>query len=210
MKLDREQYLLYGITDRGYLRGNTLEEAAEEALLGGVSILQLREKDLDESDLRSEAIALQALCRRYQVPFILDDNVALAVELDLDGVHVGQNDMPAMEARRIIGPDKILGVTAKTASQAQAAEAAGADYLGSGAMFGTHTKPDARPMSCETLKGIAGSVSIPVVAIGGITLKNVMELGGTGIAGVAVVGGLFGQPDIRQAAAALREAAKSL
>lgn len=210
MKLDRERYLLYGITDRGYLCGNTLEEAAEEALLGGVSILQLREKDLDESDLRSEAIALQALCKRYQVPLILDDNVPLAVELDLDGVHVGQNDMPAMVARKIIGPGKILGVTAKTAEQARAAETAGADYLGSGAMFGTHTKLDARPMSCKTLKEIAASVSIPIVAIGGITLENVRELKGTGIAGVAVAGGLFGQPDIRRAAAALKEAVKSL
>ena len=207
--MDRKILRLYAITDRSYLSGRalSLEEAVEEALKGGVTIVQLREKHLDEGDLRGEALLLQRLCARFHVPLILNDNVRLAMELGCDGVHVGQSDMPAGEARRMLGPGKILGVTAKTAEQARAAEAAGADYLGSGAMFTTSTKPEALPMSGEQLRAIAGSVDIPVAAIGGIDISNASRLKGCGIAGIAVSGGIFGQPDIRQAARQLREEA---
>ena len=210
--MNREVLCLYAITDRSYLSGRTLtlEEAVEEALKGGVTIVQLREKHLDEGDLRGEALLLQRLCARFHVPLILDDNVRLAMELGCDGVHVGQSDMPAGEARRMLGPGKILGVTAKTVEQAQAAEAAGADYLGSGAMFTTSTKPEALPMSGKQLRAIAGSVDIPVAAIGGIDITNASQLEGCGIAGIAVSGGIFGQPDIRQAALMLREEAERI
>ena len=210
--MNREVLCLYAITDRSYLSGRalSLEEAVGEALKGGVTIVQLREKLLDEGDLRSEALLLQRLCARFHVPLILDDNVRLAVELGCDGVHVGQSDMPAGEARRMIGPGKILGVTAKTVEQAKAAEAAGADYLGSGAMFITSTKPEALPMSGELLRAIAGSVDIPVAAIGGIDITNASQLEGCGIAGIAVSGGIFGKPDIRQAALMLREEAERI
>ena len=204
--MNREQVRLYGITDRHYHAGMSLAEAAEEAIIGGVSILQLREKDLPEDELRKAVIGVRDVCRRYGVPLILDDNVELAAELGCDGVHVGQKDMPAAEARRILGPDKILGVTAKTVEQAKAAEAAGADYLGSGAMFATNTKLDALPMSPETLFSITQSVSIPVAAIGGLDISNIGILRGTGVAGAAVCGGIFNTPDIQAAARALREA----
>ena len=210
--MDRKILRLYAITDRSYLSGRalSLEEAVEEALKGGVTIVQLREKHLDEGDLRGEALLLQRLCARFHVPLILNDNVRLAMELGCDGVHVGQSDVPAGEARRMLGPGKILGVTAKTAEQARAAEAAGADYLGSGAMFTTSTKPEALPMSGEQLRAIAGSVDIPVAAIGGIDISNASCLKGCGIAGIAVSGGIFGQPDIRQAARQLREEAERI
>ena len=210
--MNREVLCLYAITDRSYLSGRTLslEAAVEEALKGGVTIVQLREKHLDEGDLRGEALLLQRLCARFHVPLILDDNVRLAVELGCDGVHVGQSDMTAGEARCMLGPGRILGVTAKTVEQAKAAEAAGADYLGSGAMFITSTKPEALPMSGELLRAITGSVDIPVAAIGGIDITNASQLEGCGIAGIAVSGGIFGQPDIRQAAVRLREEAERI
>ena len=208
--MNANQLLLYGITERSYLEGITLEEAVEQALAGGVTMLQLREKQLRGDDLRKAALRIQAICRRYQVPFILDDDVTLARELDCDGVHVGQNDMPAAEARHILGPGKILGVTAKTVEQAKKAEADGADYLGSGAIFVTSTKADALPMSPETLRTIVQSVKIPVAAIGGIHYENLDALRGTGIAGVAVAGGIFNEPDIRGAAQRLREKVMTL
>ena len=206
--MKREQLLLYGITDRSYLKGISLNDAVEKALKGGATIIQLREKELDEDALRLEIPPLLALCRKYGVPFILDDHVELALELGCDGVHVGQNDMPAGKARRILGAGRILGVTAKTVSQARAAEDAGADYLGSGAMFITSTKPEALPMSPETLSEITHSVDIPVVAIGGITLENLPSLKGLGVSGFAVSEALFDSDDIQSAAAALKKAAE--
>ena len=208
--MDRKQLLLYAITDRSYLHGISLEQAAEKALQGGVSMLQLREKEADETLLREEIAALLPLCRRYGVPLILDDHVALAAETGCDGVHVGQSDMPAAQARRILGPDKILGVTAKTPEQARRAQADGADYLGSGAMFATSTKPEAVSMTPEMLREIVCSVSIPVVAIGGIGIKNLRHLRGAGIAGAAVSEAVFAAPDIRAAAMALKAEALKL
>ena len=205
MKFQKEFLLCYAVTDRHWLKpGQRLAEAVRQAIEGGASMIQLREKHQSEEELQEEALEVQAVCREYQVPFLINDDVELAVKIDADGVHVGQDDMAAEKARALLGPEKIVGVTAKTAEQAQAAYAAGADYLGSGAVFGTSTKPEAKPMSREQLASICRCVPIPVVAIGGITAENVSELAGTGIAGVAAVGGIFGQPDISAAAKTLR------
>ena len=182
----------------------------EEALAGGVTILQLREKEADEHLIRDQIREILPLCRRYGVPLILDDYAELAAQTGCDGVHIGQDDMPAGKARRILGPDKIIGVTAKTVAQACAAQAAGADYLGSGAMFATGTKPQARPMTMAQLREITQSVNIPVAAIGGIGIENVSRLTGTGIAGIAVSEALFAAEDIRGAAAALKKAVMKL
>ena len=208
--MNKDQLCLYAITDRSYLKGLSLEEAAAEAIEGGATIVQLREKDLPEDELRKEVQVLLPVCRSYNVPLILDDNVYLAKELGCDGVHVGQGDMPASKAREILGPGRIIGVTAKTVEQAKKAQADGADYLGSGAMFATATKPGALAMTPEKLREITQSVSIPVVAIGGICLENIAQLRGTGIAGAAVSEGIFNAENIRSAARALKQAAAAL
>lgn len=202
--MNKEKLILYAITDRSYLKDKSLEEAVREAIKGGAAIIQLREKELGEEELRKEALALKKVCAEYNVPLILDDNVALVKELDLDGVHIGQDDMPADEARKILGPDKIIGVTAKTIQQAQNAQKAGADYLGSGAMFATSTKPLAKHMSFDELKAITAGVDIPVVAIGGIDKDNVSALKGCGISGAAVSEAIFAADDIAGAAKELK------
>ena len=197
---------LYAVTDRRYSRN--LEEFAagiEAAVRGGVTMVQLREKDLPREEFLKEARLVRELTSRFQVPLIIDDDLEVAVLCGADGLHVGQEDMPAAEARKALGPEKILGVTAKTEEQARAAQAAGADYVGSGAVFGSRTKADAKAMDYDTLKRICGSVEIPVVAIGGITAENADLLEGSGIAGAAVVSGIFGQKDIQQAAADLKK-----
>ena len=179
MNCDKASLLLYAVTDRSWLHGQTLYAQAEQALQGGATFLQLREKELDEAHFKEEAIALKALCRQYGVPFVLDDNVALAIETDADGVHVGQSDMAAGKVRALIGPDKILGVSAQTVEDALLAEREGADYLGVGAVFPTGTKTDANAVSYDTLREICAAVSIPVIAIGGITKDNVAKLAGS-------------------------------
>ena len=165
MNCDNASLLLYAVTDRSWLHGQTLYAQAEQALQGGATFLQLREKELDEAHFKEEAIALKALCKQYGVPFVLDDNVALAMETDADGVHVGQSDMAAGKVRELIGPDKILGVSAQTVEDALLAERNGADYLGVGAVFPTGTKADANAVSYDTLREICAAVSIPVIAI---------------------------------------------
>ena len=185
MNCDNASLLLYAVTDRSWLHGQTLYAQAEQALQGGATFLQLREKELDEAHFKEEAVALKALCRQYGVPFVLDDNVALAIETNADGVHVGQSDMAAGKVRELIGPDKILGVSAQTVEDALLAEREGADYLGVGAVFPTGTKTDANAVSYDTLREICAAVSIPVIAIGGITKDNVARLSGSGIVGVA-------------------------
>ena len=190
---NKEWLRLYAVTDRTWLGDETLYEQVEKALRGGATMVQIREKELDE-----------ALCRSYQVPLIINDNVALAKRIDADGVHIGQSDMEMQNAREILGEDKIIGVTAKTVEQARAAEAAGADYLGSGAVFGSSTKTDAKPMDHALLAEICASVTIPVVAIGGITADNVTQLNGRGMAGVAVVSGIFACSDIEAGTKHLR------
>ncbi len=194
---------LYAITDRHWLNGETLKSQVEKALKGGATMIQIREKDLDEKDFFSEAEELLALCRSYNVPFIVNDNVELAVKIGADGVHVGQSDMNARDVRALIGNDKILGVSTQTVEQALFAQECGADYLGVGAVFPTGSKDDAEVLDRKTLMDICKAVSIPVVAIGGITKDNVRELKGTGIAGISVISAIFAQKDIQNATAEL-------
>lgn len=196
MKLTADMMRLYAVTDRSWLRGRTLHEQVEEALIGGATLVQLREKELDEAAFLQEAIDLTKLCHRYGVPLLINDNIDIARRSGADGVHVGQSDMEAAAVRSILGRDMIVGVTAKTVEQAQRAQEAGADYLGSGAVFGSATKLNAKPMSMDILRSICQSVEIPVVAIGGIHKGNILELVGTGIAGAAVVSGIFAAEDI--------------
>ena len=201
---DRKNLNLYAITDRHWLNGRTLYSVVKESLEGGVTFLQLREKELDEEHFLEEARELQKLCREYQVPFVINDNVDIAVAINADGVHVGQSDMEAGDVRAKLGPDKIIGVTAKTVEQAVLAQERGADYLGVGAVFHTDSKADAKEISFDTLKDICKAVSIPVIAIGGITEENVKELAGTGICGVAVISAIYAQNDIKKAAENLK------
>ncbi|MCC8161403.1 MAG: thiamine phosphate synthase [Oscillospiraceae bacterium] len=200
MSIDRKILRLYAVTDRSHLDGRALGFDVEKALKGGVTLLQLREKNMSFEELVKSAREIKEICRKYNVPLIINDNVRAAIAAGADGVHLGQGDMPAAEARALLGNDKIIGVTAKTVLQAQKAEMDGADYIGSGAIFGTATKSDAKKMDIATLKSITGAVGIPVAAIGGITAENVGGLSGTGIAGAAVVSGIFAQSDIEKAA----------
>ena len=204
----REQMLLYAVTDRHWLNGRTLYEQVEEALKGGATFIQLREKDLTE--FLEEAKKIQQLCKKYRVPFIINDNVKLAKEIDADGVHVGQSDMEALDVRAQLGEDKIIGVSARTVEQALLAEKHGADYLGVGAVFQTGTKTDAREVEHSVLKEICTKVDIPVVAIGGITQDNVKELSGSGINGVAVISAIFAQKDIETATAKLKSCVEQI
>ena len=197
MKSDRQSLLLYAVTDRAWLKEEeTLPAAVEAALEGGVTFLQLREKHLEEGTFLEEARQLKDLCRRYGVPFVINDNVDIALAVDADGVHVGQSDMEAGDVRAAIGPEKILGVSAQTVEQALQAQARGADYLGVGAVFPTGSKDDADDVSHETLQAICQAVDIPVIAIGGISADNVSKLAGRGLAGIAVISAIFGQPDV--------------
>lgn len=206
----REQMLLYAVTDRHWLNGRTLYEQVEEALKGGATFIQLREKDLTEEEFLEEAKKIQQLCKKYRVPFIINDNVKLAKEIDADGVHVGQSDMEALDVRAQLGEDKIIGVSARTVEQALLAEKHGADYLGVGAVFQTGTKTDAREVEHSVLKEICSKVDIPVVAIGGITQDNVKELSGSGINGVAVISTIFAQKDIETATAKLKSCVEQM
>lgn len=204
MNCDKKDLLLYAVTDRAWLRGETLYSQVEKALKGGATFMQLREKNLDEEHFLQEAVEIKELCKKYHVPFVINDNVDIAVKMDADGVHVGQSDMEAGDVRAKLGPDKIVGVSAQTVEQAVLAEKRGADYLGVGAVFSTGTKLDADDVSYETLKAICETVSIPVVAIGGITKDNLMELKGSGIDGIAVVSAIFAQENIEEATKELR------
>ena len=196
---------LYAVTDRAWTGRQSLEEQLETALRCGVTLVQLREKNLGQEDFLAEAVRIRRLTDRYGVPLIINDNVEVALACGASGVHVGQEDLEAGEVRRRLGPDRILGVTAKTVGQALRAQEAGADYLGSGAVFGSATKADARPMTMERLREITGAVSIPVVAIGGISRRNVHLLRGSGAEGAAVVSGIFAEADIAFAVRELRE-----
>lgn len=191
---------IYAVTDRSWLDGRSLAQDVEAAIKGGATLIQLREKNMDLDSFLKEAEEILLICRKHDVPLIINDNIDVALAAGADGVHLGQNDINAASAREILGKDKIIGVTAKTVWQAQKAERDGADYLGSGAVFGTSTKADAKPMDLETLRSITASVNIPVVAIGGITGENILRLRGSGIAGAAVVSGIFAQKDIEAAA----------
>ena len=205
-----KELMLYAVTDRYWLGDETLYDQVKKALDGGATFVQLREKNLDRADFLAEALEIQKLCREYGVPFVINDEVSIAKDIDADGVHVGQSDMEAMDVRKILGPDKILGVSAQTVEQAIIAEKHGADYLGVGAVFATGSKDDADDVSHETLKAICEAVSIPVIAIGGITKDNVSELAGSGICGVAVISAIFGQNDIKKATEELKVSVENM
>lgn len=201
---------LYAVTNRHWLGNQTLFDQVKEALDGGATCIQLREKQLDEENFLKEAIEIQKLCKEYHVPFIVNDNVDIAKTMHADGIHVGQSDMEALDVRKELGKDVILGVSAQTVEQAKKAEAHGADYLGVGAVFPTGSKDDADDVSHETLKAICEAVSIPVIAIGGITQDNVTELAGSGIVGIAVISAIFAQKDITQATKNLKQATEQM
>ena len=210
MKLDndaiKKSMLLYAITDRGWLKeGETLESVVEDVLKSGATFLQLREKTQGHEEIVKTARNLQTLCKKYNVPFVVNDDIMAAKEIDADGVHIGQSDMEYTKAREILGPDKIIGVSAQTVEQAIKARERGADYLGVGAVFPTGSKDDAEDVSYDTLKAICQAVDIPVIAIGGITKDNVKELSGSGICGIAVISAIFAQKNIEEATAELKE-----
>ncbi len=205
MKCDKNDLVLYAVTDRAWLKEETLYNQVEKAIKGGVTFVQLREKNLDEESFLDEALKIQSLCKKYNIPFVINDNVEIAKKINADGVHVGQSDMEAADVRAILGEDKILGVSAQTVEQARLAEKMGADYLGVGAVFPTGSKADADDVSFDTLKEICSAVSIPVVAIGGIGAHNVSALAGSGISGIAVISAIFGAEDIESATKKLKE-----
>lgn len=210
--MNKNDLKLYAITDRQWLRGASLSEHVKLAIEGGATMIQIRDKDILSTDSDaglkdeySEALEIKRICHEHKVPLIINDNVQFAIDIDADGVHLGQDDMNPAEARKLLGTDKIIGVTAKTVEQAKRAEADGADYLGSGAVFGSTTKLNAKPMPKELLREITAAVDIPVAAIGGINADNAATLKGTGIAGIAVVGAIFASEDIKAAARELSE-----
>lgn len=203
-----EALALYAVTDRAWLDGRTLGECVEEALKGGVTFVQLREKDAPSAEIVMRAHVLVPLCRAAGVPFVINDDVEAARISNADGVHIGQSDTACAEARAILGPDKIIGVSASTLAEALAAEAAGADYVGVGAICTTPTKPEADTVSPDELRAISESLSIPVVAIGGLNQSTIPLLKNTGVAGVAVVSALFAATDIEAAARELLKTTK--
>lgn len=210
--MNKTDLKLYAITDRQWLQGARLSEHVKLAIEGGATMIQIRDKDILSTDSDaglkdeySEALEIKRICHEHKVPLIINDNVQFAIDIDADGVHLGQDDMNPAEARKLLGTDKIIGVTAKTVEQAKKAQADGADYLGSGAVFGSTTKLNAKPMTKALLSEITAAVDIPVVAIGGISADNAATLKGTGIAGIAVVGAIFASEDIKAAARELSE-----
>ena len=192
MKVNKESMLVYAITDRHWTGTQTLEQQVEEVLKNGATFLQIREKNMTHDELVKEAVHIKEIAARYNVPVVIDDDIYAVIEAGVDGVHIGQNDIDYVEARKLLGDDKIIGMTAPSVSLAKKAEKLGADYIGAGAVFSTNTKKDTKPLELSTLKEICNSVSIPVVAIGGIDHSNVRELKGTDIDGVAVISALFG------------------
>lgn len=210
----KKSLLLYAVTDRAWLGKNfcceTLSDAVFQAIEGGATLIQLREKELSEKEFLDEAFSIKEICASKKIPLIINDNVKIAKETDACGVHIGQSDMELKEARKILGADKIIGVSCQTVEQALQAEKNGADYLGVGAVFSTSTKADADNVSISTLKEICRAVKIPVVAIGGISLQNMSQLKGSGIAGVSVISAIFAQQDIRSSTKELKSSAEKL
>lgn len=199
----REACRLYAVTDSSNLHGRSLHACVADAIVGGATFVQLRFKGASTLDRIRLIRSIAPVCRVANIPFVIDDDIEAAKATGIDGVHIGQEDISCAEARRVLGNTAIIGVSAQTVDQALAAQDAGANYLGVGAIFGTSTKPDAKLVSIETLKEICNAVSIPVVAIGGLNVETVPMLAGTGIAGVAVVSAIFGQEDIEGATEAL-------
>ena len=210
MKFNEKMLLLYAVTDQAWVGNQTLLEQIEDALKGGATIVQLREKKMDENSFVEEAIQVRDLCHKYHVPLIINDNVEVALKSGADGVHVGIEDAPVAEIRKRVSADFIIGATCKTVEQAKIAEAAGADYMGVGAVFPSPTKTNAVRITNEQLREIVSSVSIPAVAIGGISYENVCEIKGSSVSGVAVVSAIFGAGDIEKATALLKERVKAV
>jgi thiamine-phosphate pyrophosphorylase len=205
---NKENLMLYAITDNAWLNGRRLYDDVKKALEGGATMIQLREKNKNFDNIVSEAKELLPLCHSFNAPLIINDYIDVCIKSGADGVHLGQNDTPLLKARALLGKDSIIGITAKTTEQAIAAENDGADYVGSGAVFGTSTKLDTIKMDLDTLKNICNCVNIPVAAIGGINSSNILELSKSGISGVAVVSGIFASSDIEAAARDLRNKIK--
>lgn len=210
MKCDKKYMLLYAVTDRAWTETQSLHQQVESALKGGVTCVQLREKDMDDSDFLEEAKDIGALCRQYSVPFIINDNVEVAIACGADGVHVGQEDMAAGEVRRRVGDNLILGVSVHTVEEAREAVQNGADYLGLGAVFPTRTKADVDQMPDDMLQAICDAVDVPIVAIGGINRNNIGKLAGSGVDGVALVSAIFSASDIEGACRELRKLAERM
>ena len=200
----RRAMRLYAVTDSAWLDGRTLDSCVAQALAGGATFIQLRDKHASTDELAAQAASLIPLCAEEGVPFVINDDVEAAIAVDADGVHVGQEDMACASARALLGPDKIVGVSVQTLDEALAAQESGADYLGVGAMFGTPTKPEAVDVSFEELASICAAVDIPVVAIGGLNESTVSSLAGTGVDGAAVVSAIFAAHDIETSTKHLR------
>ena len=210
MKCSKEMMLLYAVTDRMWTGKQTLMEQVEDALKGGATCVQLREKELDENAFLQEALEMKALCEKYHVPFFVNDNVEIAVKCKADGIHVGQSDMATAKVRQTVGEDMMIGVSVHSVEEALVAVRNGADCLGVGAMFSTSTKADANVLTKEVLKEICDAVDIPVVAIGGISKGNMAELKGTGVDGVALVSAIFAAEDIEEECRILRQMAEEM
>lgn len=204
MKVDKSSMTLYAVTDRSWLGDNSLATLVEESIKAGVTFVQLREKNLDLNEFVELAKEIKKLTDKYNIPYVINDNVEVALACNADGVHVGQNDMEVSNVREKIGKDKILGVSVQTVEQAILAEKKGADYLGVGAVFSTSTKLDATDVSFNILKEICNAVSIPVVAIGGINKNNILKLSSSGVDGIAVVSAIFAEKDVYKATKELR------
>ena len=210
MKCDKNTMLLYAVTDRAWVGKMSLYEQVEATLQNGATCIQIREKELGDETFLEEAKEMAALCKRYHVPLIINDNVEIAIACHADGIHVGQEDMKASDVRKRVGEDMIIGVSAHTVEEALEAVENGADYLGLGAVFTTSTKADVDVMPFETLNEICAAVNVPTVAIGGISKENVMKLSGSGVDGVAVISAIFGAEDPGKATAELLEETKRM
>lgn len=210
MKCAEETMRLYAITDRAWVDRQSLREQVESALKGGATCIQLREKELSNEDFLAEAMEISALCRQYGIPFLVNDNVEVAIRCKADGIHIGQEDAAAAQVRRQLGPDRIIGVSAHTVEEALAAVKSGADYLGCGAMFSSSTKRDIKLLPKETLREICTAVDVPVVAIGGITKENLPQLAGSGVSGVALVSAIFSAGDIESECRLLRRMSEEM
>ena len=204
MRFDKKYAILYAVTDRAWTGKQNLYEQVESALKGGATCVQLREKNINEEFFLQEAIETKKLCKKYGVPFLINDNVDIAIKCEADGVHVGQEDMEVSKVRKLVGDKMIIGVSVQSVEEALYSVKNGADYLGVGAMFSTSTKLDANVISFETLKNICNAVNIPVVAIGGIGKNNIMKLAGSGVNGVALVSAIFGAENIEEECKELR------
>ena len=210
MKLDKKHMLLYAICDRGWAGERGLYKQVKEALKSGITCLQLREKNLDEEEFLKEAREISALCREYNVPFIINDNVKIAIACNADGVHIGQEDMDLKTVRKLVGEDMIIGVSVHNVNEAKKAKANGADYIGIGAIFKTSTKSNVHALSPDELKSICKVSDIPKVAIGGINKDNILKLKGSGIDGVALISAIFGADDIKKSTEELLKLVKDI